>query len=129
MAGINGFPGALSDLVRGDYRILQVHVSLEDAAGNPMQTSLQNMEFYLTFGDLDTQTAPVLEIHVPAGQNLDDTQETVEIHITSTDSAALAAGEIHYSVRMIDTTVQGKAFVLDMGTINVLEAVSSRTGA
>ncbi len=131
MAGINGYPGALSDIVRGDYRILEVHVSLVDGDGNPMQTNLQNMEFYLTFGDLDTGTAPDLEIHVPAGENLDEAQDMVEIHITSIQSASLAAGDIYYSVRMVDTTVAGagKAFVLDMGQIAILEAVSSQVGA
>ena len=130
MAGINGYPGALGDIVQGDYRILQVHVSLVDADGNAMQTNLQNMEFYLTFGDLDPGTAPALEIHIPAGTNLDDTQEIVEIPITSIQSASLAAGEVYYSVRMIDTTVAGagKAYVLDMGQINILKAVSSQVG-
>ncbi len=130
MAGINGYPGALDDIVQGDYRILQVHASLVDAGGNAMQADLQNMEFYLTFGDLDPDTAPALEIHIPAGANLDDTQEIVEIPITSIHSASLAAGEVYYSVRMIDTTVAGagKAYVLDMGQINILKAVSSQVG-
>lgn len=120
MAGINGFPGFITDIVRGSTR--DFHIAMTK---NDVPVDITGSQFYVTFREvIDPIAEPTLEILIdPPTAPLDG--ETVGV-ITDEQTYALPVCTLYYSVKFINS--DGAAYVIDMGKIKVLEAISSRLG-
>lgn len=118
MAGINGFPGFITNFVRGTTRDFYISISKDGAP-----TDITGCKFYLTISDnVNPNTDPVLEIIIdPPTSPL--TGETVGV-ITDEQTFALSAQTYYYSLRFVNDS--DAAYVIDMGKIKVLEAISNR---
>lgn len=129
MAGINGFPGFLSDFPKGHTKKFTIEMTVErEDINNPGSVikepiDLTGCKFYLTFDvDLESDTAPPLEILIdPPSDPLNGKTSVV---ISDTQSASLEAGKMFYSVRFVNA--DGEVFVIDMGKIKILKSVSTR---
>lgn len=118
MAGINGFPGFINDFVRGTTKDFKITMSQD---GVPID--ITGCKFYITIAvDLDPETIPDLEITIDPPT--DPLNGATTGTITDTQTYALTAQTYVYSVRFIN--IAGAAYVIDMGKLKVLEAVSSR---
>ncbi len=128
MAGIDGFPGFIKDIVQGSTRdfVIEMAREIKDAEGNVTgeePVDLTDSKFFVTFAyDRDPATAPALEITIdPPTDPLDGkTLGAVE----DEQSATLNVGRIYYSVRWVNDA--GRAYVIDMAKIKILAAISSR---
>jgi hypothetical protein len=118
MAGINNYPGFLSDIVQGDTKDFRIAITLEGVA-----VDITGSTFYLTL-DVDKVIATAPELEVTITSLSDPTNGITTGTITDTETAALTAGTMYYSLRYV--TAAGKTYVLDMGEITVLPGVSSR---
>jgi hypothetical protein len=118
MAGINGYPGFISDFVRGTTKDFIISISRD---GQPVD--ITGSKFYITFAyDQDPATAPALEIVIDPPTNPTEGKTLGEI--TDTDTWSLNAGSVYYSVRYINAS--GAAYVIDMAKIKVNEAISDQ---
>lgn len=118
MAGINGFPGFISDFVRGTTRDFHISVKKDGEA-----VDITGCKFYITFSEacLPVET-PQLEIIIdPPSSPL--TGETIGV-IADDQTLTFKAQTYYYSVRFINAS--GSAYVVDMGKIKVKEAISER---
>lgn len=123
-SGINGYPGYVTDCVRGDTHKIKVQPTFVDENGVIQDITLSDYEFHLDIdSDLDSSTTAELSIVVAAGDNLDSSLKSVTIVINATQSGGLTAGEKYYQITMINASDSTEAHVLDMGKITVMERV------
>lgn len=133
MAGINGYPGFITDFPRGHTKkfVIEMTRDVQDPEDPDNEDAtieepidLTGCKFYVTFDeDLDTDTAPLIEVEIdPPTDPLNGRTTGV---ITDTQSFGLEGGnKLYYSVRFIN--MDGETFVIDMGRIKILNAVSHR---
>ena len=122
MAGLNGFPGFISDIVQGSTRDFTITVQ-RTVNGVTSAVDLTGAKFYVSFGyDKDIDTAPefVVEIDPPT----DPTNGITLGSIPAADTLDLDVGKIFYSVRYISSA--GKPYVIDYARIKILAGISSQ---
>jgi len=129
MAGMNGYPGYITDFPKGHTKKFSISMSIEiddpNNEGSKMEepVDLTGCKFYITFDtDLESTTAPVLEIIVDPPT--DPTNGKTSVIINDAQTLGLEAGKIFYSIRFVNA--DGEAFVIDMGKIKILKSVSTR---
>jgi hypothetical protein len=116
MAGINGYPGFISDFVRGTTKDFIITISR-----NGVPVDITGAKFYVSFAyDRDPDTAP--ELVVTIDPPTDPTNGKTIGKITGAETWALTAGTVYYSLRYI--TDSGDAYVFDMAKSKVSEYVS-----
>ena len=127
MAGLNGFPGFIKDIVHGTTRdfVIEITRDLKDTNGNVIgeePVDLTGSKFVVTFDyDKNITTSPVLEIIIdPPSDPLNG--KTIG-KITSDQTATLETKSIYYSIRWI--TASGDTYPIDMGKIKILPAISN----
>lgn len=118
MAGLNNFPGFLTDIVQGSTKDFVISIRKDGAP-----VDITGSKFYLTIDtDRDISTTPLLEIIIDPPTDPVNGKTTGTI--SDSDTLSLPVGTVYYSVRYINPA--GKAYVIDLGKIKVLAGVSSR---
>lgn len=118
MAGINGYPGFISDFVRGTTKDFIITISRNGAP-----VDITGAKFYISFAyDQDPNTVP--ELVVTIDPPTDPTNGRTVGKISGAETWLLNAGTVYYSVRYI--TAAGDPYVIDMAKIKVAEAVSDQ---
>jgi hypothetical protein len=111
MAGVNGFPGFLTDFTRGTTKDFEIRISKN---GEPID--ITGAKFIIAFAQ-SFADEPVLRIDI---DNPTDPVEGKTVgEITDTDSLSLDPGKWCYSVKYINPT--GKSYVIDQGKIKLYE--------
>ena len=118
MAGINGFAGFISDFIRGTTRDFSIKLSRD---GVPID--ITDCKFYITFSrDITHLTEPELEIVIDSPT--DPINGSTVGKITDDETWLFSVGFLFYSVRFVNAI--GDTYVIDMGKIKVIEAISNR---
>ena len=123
MAGLEGYPGFLSDITQGSTRdfIIKLSRKLDNDIIEPID--LTGSKFYITFDkDRNVGTSPVLEISILIPTDPENGLTTGKI--TASQSMNLEIGGYFYSVRWINTL--GDPYVIDLGIININPGVSDK---
>lgn len=122
MAGLNGFPGFISDIVQGSTRDFTIKIQRNvDDVITPVD--LTGAKFYVSFAyDEDKDTVP--EFVVTIDPPTDPTNGITIGTILASDTIDLTPGLMYYSVRYINPA--GKPYVIDMGEIEIFPAVSDQ---
>ena len=117
MAGINNYPGFLSDFVRGTTKDFTIRISKN---GEPVD--ITGSKFVLT---ISTQQKPdnVPDLEIVIDPPTHPTEGSTTGRVTDSQTFALSAGTYYYSIRYVNSL--GHAYVIDMGKIRVYEAVSN----
>ncbi len=127
MAGLEGFPGALTDFIVGSTKDFVITMTDKTVTPHAM-VDLTDAKFYLNISanrDPDTTTDADIEIEfnplVPA------TEGKAAGEITDTQTTALGVGTFYYSIRYVTSPANGeKAYVIDMGKFKGLANVAHR---
>lgn len=118
MAGINNYPGFISNFVRGTTKDFIITIKRE---GNPVD--ITGAKFYISFAyDQDPDTIPELVISIDPPS--DPINGRTIGKISGNETWSLRAGTVYYSVRYI--TAAGDPYVIDMAKIKVIEAISDQ---
>lgn len=122
MAGIEGYPGFLSDITQGSTRDFVIKLS-HRIEGVREPIDLTGSKFYLTLDkDRNVGTSPVLEVSIILPT---DPLDGITVgKIPASDTASLAVGGYFYSVRWINSI--GDPYVIDLGIVTVNPGVSDR---
>ena len=118
MAGINDFPGFLKDFVRGSTKNFIIAVS---KAGVPVD--ITGAKFYVSINTVqDPDVTPIIELTIdPPTDPING--KTLGV-LTDEQTFSLPVATYYYSVKYI--TPLGAGYVIDMGKVKALQAVSSR---
>jgi hypothetical protein len=118
MAGINGFPGFITDFVRGTTKDFTIVLGLGQ---NPID--ITDCKFYITFvTKISPSEIPVLEITIDSPT--DPLNGTTTGTITDEQTYSLEARKYYYSVRF--EKQNGATYVIDMGKVTVFEAITNK---
>ncbi len=118
MAGIENYPGFISDFVRGTTKDFVITITRD---GQPVD--LTGSKFYISFAyDMDPDTAPELVITIDPPT--DPVNGRTVGKITGQQTWSLRDGVVYYSVRWI--TAAGDPYVIDMGKIKVGVPISDQ---
>ena len=128
MAGVNGYPGYVSDFVRGDTHKIKVQPTFVDENGAIQDITLSDYEFHLIFATaFSPDVDPLLKIIVPAGENLDSSLESVTIMVNGAQSESMPSGEVYYQIKMINAADITDVHTMDMGKINIMPRANPNT--
>lgn len=111
MAGVNGFPGFLSDFTRGTTKDFEIRISKDGSA-----VDITGAKFILAFAPSFSDD-PTLRVEITSPTDPEN-GKTVGT-ITDTESLSLDAGKWCYSVKYINPS--GKSYVIDQGKIKLFE--------
>ncbi len=128
MAGLDGFPGFIKDIVQGTTRdfVIEITRDIFDVDGNVIgeePVDLTGSKFYVTFDyDREVGTTPALEILLDPPS--DPLEGRAVGKVSDDQSMVLSIGNIFYSVRWI--TAGGDTYPIDLAKIKILAGVSDR---
>ncbi len=122
MAGLDGYPGSMGDIVQGDTK--KYTITITDNTVDPaVPEDITGAKFVITLKTArDKELLPSLEVIIDPPT--DPTNGITAGKLSDTQTQALAVGTYYYSIRYIDPI--GDAFVIDLGTLEVLAAVSDQ---
>ena len=115
MAGLNGYPGFISDILRGDTKDFVIEISRNGAA-----VDISGAKFVIVFkAEFDPEAPAIMTKTIDPPT--DPTNGKTDGELTDTETLALSPGQLYYTVRYINPA--GKAYVIDMGKIEVLQCL------
>jgi len=128
MAGLDGFPGFIQDIVQGTTRdfVIEITRDVLDVGGNVIgeePVDITGSKFYITFDYArDIAVTPALEIIIDPPS--DPLLGKAVGKVSDDESALLNVGNIYYSVRWV--TASGDTYPIDIAKIKILAGVSDR---
>jgi len=127
MAGLEGFPGFLTDFVVGSTKDFTIEIT-DETVSPAVPVDLTGAKFYITI-DANRSTTEPPTVEVVIDPPTDPTNGLTTGSISDSDTLLLGEGDFYYSVRYVTGTnpgPAGKTYVIDLGKINGRPAVSSR---